>query len=142
MLRVQFHTLVGGMFMERWAVSTLPRAGPESTVVLCGIAAHDTTHSTARVELESELEAKVMRRAIADMISSLVARVHPRNHEAIFGAEPPTLEQRFLEVNAELVNREGWTYVFPLCIPLFCMVSCCSLLPFYIYRGIYFHGSF
>ena len=113
MLRVQFHTLVGGMFMERWAVSTLPRAGPESTVVLCGIAAHDTTHSTARVELESELEAKVMRRAIADMISSLIARVHPRNHEAIFGAEPPTLEQRFLEVNAELVNREGWTYVFP-----------------------------
>jgi len=109
-LPVQFRSRVGGMFLETWAASVLPSVGADCEVCFCGTAIREDEFQPAREAVEAALEKALMRRAIADMLHTLITRIHPRNHEAIFGAPPPTLEERFMKANAALAEREGWTF--------------------------------
>jgi hypothetical protein len=109
-LAVQFRTRVGGMFLEKWEAAVLPPVKSSNQVVFCGTATRDDECKPARDAMEKALEKALIRRAIHDMLHALITRIHPRNHEAIFGAPPPTLEERFVAANADLVEREGWTY--------------------------------
>lgn len=109
-LPVQFRTRVGGMFLETWAASVLPSVGLDTEVIFCGTATREDEFRPVRDAMEAALEKALITRAIKDMLHALITRIHPRNHEAIFGAPPPTLEERFTSANTELVAREGWTY--------------------------------